>query len=104
MGESPSDAAAPRSGAPDSPPPRAAIVRPYPLPEPRPGEFYVEPIDPASLIETPIFCIERDDPFDHYAYRVRSILHESKTAFQSVVIADSYNYGRVLFMDGVVQS
>jgi len=87
-----------------SPPHPTAVVRPYPLPELRPGEFYVEPIDPAALTEAPIFCIENDDAFDHYAYRVKSILHERKTAFQSVVIADSYNYGRVLFMDNVVQS
>jgi spermidine synthase len=104
MGESPPDASASPSGPPDLPHPGFTIVRPYPLPEPRPGEFYVEPIDPAALTEAPIFCIERDDPFDHYVYRVKSILHESKTAFQSVVIADSYNYGRVLFLDGVVQS
>jgi len=81
-----------------------AIVRPYPLPELRPGEFYVEPIDPASLDGSPLYCIENDDRFDHFAYRVKSILYTGKTAFQEIVIADSYNYGRILFMDGAVQS
>ena len=81
----------------------APVVRPYPLPDLRPGEFYVEPIDPASL-GCPIYCIENDDPFDHFSYRIKSMLHTGKTAFQSIVIADSYNYGRLLFLDGAVQS
>jgi spermidine synthase len=80
------------------------IVRPYPLPELRPGEFYVEPIDPASLGESRVYCIENDDRFDHFSYRVKSILYSGKTEFQSVVIADSYNYGLILFMDGAAQS
>jgi spermidine synthase len=80
------------------------VVRPYPLPELRPGEFYVEPIDPASLGESRIYAIENDDRFDHFSYRVKSMLYSGKTAFQSIIIADSYNYGRILFMDGAVQS
>jgi spermidine synthase len=84
-----------------SPPP---VVRPYPLPDLRPGEFYVEPIDPASLGERPVYYFETADPFDYFAYRIKSTLYMGETAFQKVVIADSYNYGRVLFMDGAVQS
>jgi spermidine synthase len=84
-----------------SPPP---VVRPYPLPDLRPGEFYVEPIDPASLGEFPVYYFETADPFDYFAYRVRSILYTGDTAFQKVVIAESCNYGRILFMDGAVQS
>ncbi len=80
------------------------VVRPYPLPELRPGEFYVEPTDPTSLGESEVYCIENDDRFDHFSYRVKSILYSGKTAFQSIIIADSYNYGRILFMDGAVQS
>jgi spermidine synthase len=84
--------------------PLSPVVRPYPLPELRPGEFYVEPVDPSSLGEAPVYCIENDDRFDHFAYRIKSMLYTGKTAFQEVVIADSYNYGRILFMDGAVQS
>jgi len=79
------------------------VYRPYPLPELRPGEFYVEPVDPASLEETPIHCIERD-PFDYYAFRIKSMVHSSQTEFQKIEIADTYNYGRILFLDGYVQS
>jgi spermidine synthase len=80
------------------------VLRPYPLPELRPGEFYVEPVDPASLGESRIYCIENDDRFDHFSYRVKSILYSGKTQFQSIAIADSYNYGLILFMDGAAQS
>ena len=91
-------------GAPPPAPLGAPIMRPYPLPELRPGEFYVEPIDPKSIIGQSIFCIEIDDPFDHFSYRVKGIVHSVQTPFQHVVIADSYNYGRCLFMDGKIQS
>ncbi len=84
--------------------PPSPIARPYPLPELRPNEFYVEPIDPASIEEPPVYYIEDADPFDHFAYRIKSTLFTGNTAFQEIVIADSYNYGRILFMDGAVQS
>jgi spermidine synthase len=79
------------------------VARPYPLPELRPGEYYVEPVDPASL-EDEFYCIDDADPFDHFSIRTKSIVFSSQTAFQSVVIADTYNYGRALFMDGAIQS
>jgi spermidine synthase len=79
-------------------------VRPYPLPELRPGEFYVEPIDPATVTGQSIYCMEIDDPFDYFAYRAKSIVCNATTPFQQIVIADTYNYGRVLFIDGKIQS
>ena len=85
-------------------PPGQKIVRPYALPQLRPGEFYVEPVDPASLGSGPVYCIEDSDQFDYYAYRVRAMVYAGKTRHQNVVIADTYNYGRTLFMDGSVQS
>jgi spermidine synthase len=80
------------------------VVRPYPLPELRPGEYYVEPVDPASLGQGTLYCIETGDPFDCFSIRTKSILYTGKTAYQDIVIADSYNYGRMLFIDGAVQS
>jgi spermidine synthase len=80
----------------------SAVFRSYPLPELRPGEFYVEPIDPAS-VGAPIYCVE-NDPFDYFAFHVKSLLYTGQTAVQKVVIAESYNYGRILFLDGFVQS
>jgi spermidine synthase len=92
------------TATPAAPPTGSRIVRPYPLPELRPGEFYVEPIDPATITGQSIYCIEVDDPFDHFVYRVKSIVCSAQTPFQHVVIADTYNYGLALFIDGKIQS
>src|SRR5262249_14511312 len=80
------------------------LARPYTLPELRPNEFYVEPLKREQLGDPPIWCVETTDPFDLYSYRVTKVLACQKTAFQNVVIAESCNYGRILFMDGAVQS
>jgi spermidine synthase len=84
--------------------PSGGVVRPYPLPELRTGEFYVEPVDPKSLLEPAVYCMEVDDRFDYYAYRAKSIVYTGRTPFQDVLIVDTYNYGRTLFLDSVVQS
>ena len=83
---------------------RQVLARPYALPELRPNEFYVEPLKREQLGDPPIWCVETTDPFDLYSYRVTKVLACQKTAFQNVVIAESCNYGRILFMDGAVQS
>jgi len=80
------------------------VTRPYPLPELRPGEFYVEPINPETVSGQSLYCIEIDDPFDHFAYRVKSIVVSAQTPFQQIVIADTYNYGLAFFIDGKIQS
>ena len=79
------------------------IKRPYPLPELRAGEYYVEPVDPATLTDS-LYSIETQDPFDHFSIRTKSILYSGKTPFQEILIADTYNYGRALFMNGAIQS
>jgi spermidine synthase len=38
------------------------------------------------------------------AYRVRSILYENHSEFQHTRIVDSYEYGRMLLLDGIVQT
>ena len=84
--------------------PRQALSRPYPLPELRPNEYYVEPLTPDQLGSGPVWCIEDTDPFDLYTYRVTEIQVSKRTAFQNVVIAQSCNYGRIVLLDGAVQS
>ena len=78
--------------------------RPYPLPPLPPGHFYVEPDDPRSLGSGGAFVREDADPFDEYNYRVKSIVHAGRTRFQDIIIADTYNFGRALFLDGAIQS
>ena len=80
------------------------VVRPYALP-PLPQDcFYVEPEDPAAAGDGGVCITEASDPYDTYLYRARRIVHQSRTTFQHVVIADTYNYGLALFIDGAIQS
>ena len=52
----------------------------------------------------PLTFVESSDPFDRYAFRLSRIIHRGRTAFQDVLIADSYNFGRLLVLDGAIQS
>ena len=76
--------------------------RPYPLPQLPPNRFYVEADDP-PLSGRVVFA-ENSDPFDSYTYQLKNIVYSGQTAFQRVLIADTYNYGRALMLDGVIQS
>ena len=37
-------------------------------------------------------------------YRVKSVLHEEKSAFQQMRLVDTYQYGKMLLLDGIVQT
>lgn len=82
----------------------AAPQRPYPLPPLPPGHFYVEPEDPRALGSGGAFVREDADPFDEYNYRVKGIVHAGRTPFQDIIVADTYSFGRALFLDGAIQS
>jgi spermidine synthase len=84
--------------------PERATLRTYPLPPLPPGHFYVEHDDPRLLGSGGTFVLEDADPFDNYHYRAKKILHAGRTQFQDVVIADTYNFGLALFLDGAIQS
>ena len=47
---------------------------------------------------------ETSDPFDEYAYGLSGIIFSGKTKFQEVLIADTYNWGRILALNGAIQS
>ncbi len=53
---------------------------------------------------SPLFCVESADPFDTYTYRIESVRFSGRTAYQEVTIANTYNYGLALFLDGQLQS
>ena len=80
------------------------ITRPYPLPPLPPNRYYVEAENPISVGEGSVAFIDASDSFDTYTYRAKKVLYQGKTAFQNVVIADTYNYGRALMLDGSIQS
>lgn len=45
-----------------------------------------------------------DDPFDSYSFRISEIVYSGKTKYQDVLIADTYNWGWILVLDGAIQS
>lgn len=53
--------------------------------------------------KVPIFVEDSDDA-DMYAYRLEKVVADERTEFQDVLIADSINYGRMLVLDGAIQS
>ncbi|MDP9150727.1 MAG: fused MFS/spermidine synthase [Myxococcota bacterium] len=78
--------------------------RPYPLPQLPPDRYYDEPPDPALVGDTEVVFVEETDPFDQYSFRLERIIHQGKTPFQDVLIADTFNHGRALVLDGAMQS
>ncbi len=78
--------------------------RPYPLPPLPPNRFYLDGPDPAQAGDGALVVVEDSDPFDRYTYRTSRVLYQGRTAFQNVLIADTYNYGLALFLDGSTQS
>jgi spermidine synthase len=51
-----------------------------------------------------LVVIEDSDPYDSYSYRLKTLVHSGRTAFQNVIIGETYNYGMALFLDGSIQS
>jgi spermidine synthase len=85
-------------------PPSPLKPRPYELPPLPPDCYYVEPETAESAGDSELSIVENTDPFDRYTYRLQNVLYSGKSAYQSILIADTYNYGRVLVLDGAIQS
>lgn len=47
-----------------------------------------------------------EDEYDNLkiSYRIKNIIFDRKSSFQDVMILDSYNFGRMLVLDGIVQT
>ncbi|HEY9678902.1 MAG TPA: fused MFS/spermidine synthase [Drouetiella sp.] len=73
-------------------------------PELPPNLVYVEPRTKRDSDHLNLTFIEDSDSFDTYNYKLEKILVYKKTAYQTVLIADSINYGRILVLDGAIQS
>jgi spermidine synthase len=84
--------------------PDAEIRRPYPLPALPPDRYYAEVIDPAAIGGGALMLVEDSDPFDRYSYRLSNVVYHGRTAFQNVMIAETFNFGRALVLDGAIQS
>lgn len=76
--------------------------RPYELPPLPADRCYVEEEDPNTV--PPVHVLDTADPYDTYSFRASGIVHVSRSPYQSIVVADTLNYGRVLILDGAIQS
>lgn len=68
------------------------------------NRFYVEDMLPAGQSPGFLKFDETTDPFDLYSYRLTSVQFNGRTKYQDVLIGDTYNFGRVLVLDGAIQS
>ena len=48
--------------------------------------------------------VEQSDDHDRFLYSVSEIIYSGRTAFQKILIADTPNWGRILVLDGAIQS
>jgi spermidine synthase len=74
------------------------------LPQLPPDRRYRERVEAETLGDGSLSFVEDGDPFGMYTFRLKSVVHAGRTAFQNVLIADTYNFGRVLVLDGGIQS
>jgi spermidine synthase len=68
------------------------------------GYFYFVNNDKEASNKESIYIIEISDVFDRYHVKAKSVICSVKSRFQSIIIADTHNYGVCLFLDGVIQS
>ncbi len=50
-----------------------------------------------------VYCLENDEA-DIYLFGLTNVIYSGQTKYQRVLVADSLNYGRVLVLDGELQS
>jgi spermidine synthase len=77
--------------------------RPYELPPLPPNRYYEDTL-PANAGRNAVTFLEKTDPFDIFSFALQKIVYSGKSAYQDVMIADTFNYGRALFLDGSIQS
>ncbi len=81
-----------------------SVAKPYALPPLPPNKYYQEAPGAESVGANELVFVEKSDPFDRYIYRLSQIIYSGKTRFQEVLIADTCNWGRILALDGAIQS
>jgi spermidine synthase len=84
-------------------PARPVAPRPYALPPLPPNRYYEDPL-PKEAGSDAVTFLEKTDAFDIYTFALQKVVYSGKSAFQDVLIADTFNYGRALFLDGSIQS
>lgn len=56
------------------------------------------------LIDDELWLVEHDRDHLMVSYKIKEILYEEKSPFQHVMVVDSYDFGRMLVIDGAVQT
>ena len=57
---------------------------------------------PKEAAANAVTFFEQTDPFDVFTFALQKVVCSGKTAYQNVMIADTFNYGRALFLDGSI--
>lgn len=78
--------------------------RAYPLPLLPTHRRYEEAADATRAHLESLAIQEVSDPWDLYTFQISDLVFKGETAHQSVLIANSFNYGRILVLDGSIQS
>lgn len=63
-----------------------------------------EPLISFKQQKSPLHFTENSDVHDTYLYGIKNIVCSQQTKFQQVLIADTISFGRVLVLDGHIQS
>jgi spermidine synthase len=87
----------------DQPNQKPLAPRNYELPALPPNRYYVELVDTAEAMGSRLF-LDEADMWDNYGTRLSNVVYSGRTAYQHVLIADTYSWRRVLVLDGSVQS
>lgn len=61
-------------------------------------------VPPPRPTSPALWFVEALTPYDAYHHGVCSLLHSTRSAYQSITIADIGAYGRALFLDGKIQT
>ncbi|MEG6616555.1 polyamine aminopropyltransferase [Peptococcaceae bacterium 1198_IL3148] len=51
-----------------------------------------------------LWATEQQTPHMRLGLQVKETLHSEQTPFQHLAVVDTYNYGRTLFLDGIIQT
>ncbi|HUY93070.1 MAG TPA: fused MFS/spermidine synthase [Pirellulales bacterium] len=62
-----------------------------------------QPLQPSDSGAALMF-VDESDAFDRHSYCLSRVIYSGKTAFQNVLIAETYSFGRILALDGALQS
>lgn len=61
-------------------------------------------LDRTADVRNAVTFVEDTDPLSQYTFKLESVVARERTAYQDVLICDTYAFGRMLVLDGAIQS